>query len=106
MKLPIADQEMDGIARRLLLDQERLFKADKRRIVDVDGRFRRDRALDENTRLVNGIELMGALIALGLVTPIFSVSIFRLTTRVREPWLTATTPLAASVPIALARSHG
>ena len=38
------------------------------------------------------IELV-ELIALALARPIFSVSTFRLTTRVREPWLTATTPI-------------
>jgi hypothetical protein len=59
MKLPVADQEMHGIAHRLLLDRERLFEAGKRRIVDVNGGLCGDRALDQDARLVDGIELIG-----------------------------------------------
>ena len=50
MKLAIADQEMHGIAHRVLLDRERLLKARERLIVDVNGRLRGDRALDQQAR--------------------------------------------------------
>jgi hypothetical protein len=59
MKLPVADQKVDGIAHRLLLDHERLFEAGKRRVVDVDGRLGGDGALDQQARLMHGIELIG-----------------------------------------------
>src|SRR4029077_9913953 len=59
VKLLVADQKVRRVAHRLFLDRQRLFEAGKRRVVDVDGRLGGDSALDQQARLMDGIELIG-----------------------------------------------
>ena len=99
MKLPVADQEVHRIVHRLLLDRKRLFEADERGSVDMESRFRSYGALDEDARLVNEVEIIGVDRARAGDADLQRVDL-PADDRVREPWLTATTPLAASAWIA------
>ena len=59
VELPVADQEMHRISHGLLLDRQGLLEARKRVVIDAQRGFGRDGPLDQETRLVNGLEIVG-----------------------------------------------